>query len=214
MSQEHTMQILIHRISSRRTLFVLVAALFALALSACDWQSFGFDAAHTRLNPESIVSPMLTRRWVTQLEGGFGGVETDPTVANGVVYVGDNFHGKIHALDATTGATLWTFETNSDEVDSSPAVANGIVYFGSDDGNIYALNAATGMLVWRVCTDGAVVGSPNVVNGVVYVGSADQKVYALDAATGVTQWTTTTGGPLLSSPAVSSGVVYIGSADH
>ena len=31
----------------------------------------------------------------------------------------------------------------------SPAVANGIVYFGAADGYVYALDAATGDLVWE-----------------------------------------------------------------
>ena len=30
------------------------------------------------------------------------------------------------------------------DVDSSPAVVNGVVYIGSDDDNVYALNAANG----------------------------------------------------------------------
>ena len=34
------------------------------------------------------------------------------------------------------------------QVASSPAVANGVVYVGSFDGNVYALNASTGALLW------------------------------------------------------------------
>ena len=37
--------------------------------------------------------------------------------------------------------------------DSSPAVANGVVYVGSDDGNVYALNAATGAELWSYTTE-------------------------------------------------------------
>jgi PQQ-like domain len=42
-----------------------------------------------------------------------------------------------------TGTFLWYFEANS-PIESSPAVANGVVYAGSDDDNLYALNAANG----------------------------------------------------------------------
>ena len=56
-------------------------------------------------------------------------------------------------------------------MDSSPAVANGVVYVGSDDNNVYALNATTGAKLWSYTTGGDVVSSPAVVNGVVYVGS-------------------------------------------
>ena len=38
---------------------------------------------------------------------------------------------------------LWNFTTGN-SVESSPAVVDGVVYVGSEDGKIYALNAANG----------------------------------------------------------------------
>ena len=38
---------------------------------------------------------------------------------------------------------LWNYTTGA-RFDSSPAVVNGVVYIGSDDDNVYALNAANG----------------------------------------------------------------------
>ena len=35
---------------------------------------------------------------------------------------------------------------------SSPAVVGGVVYIGSDDGNVYALNAANGAKLWSYHT--------------------------------------------------------------
>jgi len=58
---------------------------------------------------------------------------------------------------------------------SSPAVANGTVYVGSEDNNVYALNATTGAKVWSFTTGSSVYSSPAVANGVVYVGSDDNK---------------------------------------
>ena len=37
----------------------------------------------------------------------------------------------VHALDAKTGAKLWSYDTGADRVFSSPAVVNGVVYVGS-----------------------------------------------------------------------------------
>jgi serine/threonine-protein kinase len=88
-----------------------------------------------------------------------------------------------------------------------------VVYVGSDDSNVYALNAATGAKVWNYTTGSVVISSPAVVNGVVYVGSHDGNVYALNAATGVRLWNYTTGNAVYSSPAVVNGVVYVGSED-
>jgi hypothetical protein len=54
-----------------------------------------------------------------------------------------------------------------------------MVFIGSDDDNVYALNATTGALVWKYKTGGMVdPSSPAVSSGVVYVGSEDDNVYA------------------------------------
>ena len=75
----------------------------------------------------------------------------------------------------------WRF-TAGDSVDSSPTVVDGVVYVGSDDGTLYALDAATGAERWRFATGDEVDSSPAVVDGVVFVGSEDGNVYALEAA--------------------------------
>jgi outer membrane protein assembly factor BamB len=49
----------------------------------------------------------------------------------------------VYALEASTGALLWSYATGG-MVESSPAVANGVVYVGSDDGNVYAFGLKKG----------------------------------------------------------------------
>ena len=63
---------------------------------------------------------------------------SSPAVANGVVYL-DSYNGYVYALNARTGAHLWSFENCCfyPRVQSSPAVSNGVVYFQDDD-RIYA----------------------------------------------------------------------------
>ena len=60
----------------------------------------------------------------------------------------------MYALNASTGAKLWSYATGDLYcVTSSPAVVNGVVYVGSrTDGNVYALNASTGALLWSYAT--------------------------------------------------------------
>jgi eukaryotic-like serine/threonine-protein kinase len=109
----------------------------------------------------------------------------------------------------------WTYLTGEGPgIYSSPAVVNGVVYIGSDDDNVYALNAEDGTKLWSFQTGGFVnYSSPAVVDGVVYVGSWDDNVYALNAKTGMKLWSFKTGYYIDSSPAVANGAVYIGSAD-
>lgn len=120
------------------------------------------------------------------------------------------------AIDRSSVADMslrWEFPT-SGSIYSSPVVSGGVVYFGSDDHNVYAVDAATGDLEWTYATGDLVRSTPSVVGGVVYVGSDDNKVYALDAATGAKIWSHAAGDDIeLSSPLVAGGKVYVGSLD-
>jgi outer membrane protein assembly factor BamB len=86
-----------------------------------------------------------------------------------------------------------------------------MLYIGSEDWNLYALNATTGAFVWSYAAGYPVFSSPAVANGVVYVGCDNHNTYALNATTGAFVWSYTIGGQVLSSPAVANGVVYVGS---
>ncbi len=50
-------------------------------------------------------------------------------------------------------------------------------------GNLYALNASTGALLWKYTTGSLVQSSPAVVNGMVYIGSIDGNLYAFGLPT-------------------------------
>jgi outer membrane protein assembly factor BamB len=104
---------------------------------------------------------------------------------------------------------------------SSPVVEQGVVYFGSGDGHLYALDAASGELKWKFKAGDVIHASPAYADGVLYVGSWDSFFYAVDAATGQEKWRFHGGeDPLIhnqvgfqSSAAVVDGVVYVGCRD-
>ena len=98
-----------------------------------------------------------------------------PAVANGVVYAGGE-GGGFFALDAETGAKLWSSEGY---VVSAPAVANGVIYISDVAGySLRALDAATGAELWSYATGDVLESSPAVANGMVWVASRDDNVYA------------------------------------
>ena len=207
----------------------------ASTVFAADWPEFRFGLANTGFNPaEAAISAgnvgSLATAWAAPTGNG---IYSSPAVAGGTVYVGSD-DGKLHAFDAAgvtncsaapprTCSPLWTAATGG-AVRSSPAVAGGTVYVGSDDGKLYAFDAAglfncsagpprTCLARWVTTTGGIIRSSPAVSNGVVYVGSDDAGLYALNATTGQVIWKTITGAAVRSSPAVASGVVYVGSDD-
>ena len=107
-----------------------------------------------------------------------------------------------------TGADmLWSHPTGGFVV-NAPTVVDGVVYFGSDDNNVYALDASTGSELGSFGTGDVIRSSPTVVDGVLYVGSNDNHVYAVDTSTGRELWSHDTEDWVQYSPVVSDGVVY------
>ena len=89
------------------------------------------------------------------------------------------------------------------------------------DGNLYALDSATGELRWKFKTGDVLHASPALADGVLFFGSWDSYFYAVDAATGKEKWRFHGGEDSLmhnqvgfqSSPAVVNGTVYTGCRD-
>lgn len=181
-----------------------------------------------------------TQRWMRRTDGPVSGT---PAVADGRLYI-TSYDGRLWALDAANGEVLWKFATEgerrfearglhgqqprqqtfADAFDvylSSPVVQDGRVFFGSGDGHVYALDAASGALRWKHRTGNVVHASPALGGGRVVVGGFDGALYALDAQTGALHWRFQGGlDPLMhnqqgfqSSPAIAGGTVYVGARD-
>ena len=110
------------------------------------------------------------------------------------------------------GNEQWSFDTGG-TITSSPTIVDSFVYFGSDDGDVYALNASNAFERWAFSTGGSVQSSPTVVGGIVFVGSHDNTLYAINAESGEEEWAFSTGGAVNSSPTVVDGTVFVGSND-
>jgi outer membrane protein assembly factor BamB len=137
-------------------------------------------------------------------------IASTAAVAAGSVYFVSSA-GALAALDSVSGKPRWVFTTEYerrfearnlhglqsaaqtipdawDVYISSPAVADGRVYFGSGDGNVYAIDASSGVMLWKFATQDVVHASPAVAGGTVYIGSWDGNFYDIDAETGQQKW--------------------------
>jgi len=213
-------------------------------------------------NPAKVAT--LHTGWASPFHpSGAGFFTSSPVVYNGKIYIG-NSNGFFYAIDAATGAQVWQFPTaggtpldsqfhcnpSSNGIASSGAIATigGVdaVIFGAPDrssglhhgdGHLFALNAATGALIWESPAVAQVTGttsgsttelheqigysSPLVWFGTVYVGVADHcdnpiqkgKIKAVDLATGNLKAgfnfdaTGTRGGGVWSSPTAFNGLL-------
>ncbi len=152
----------------------------------------------------------LTPAWELKLAGnGF------LTLAGGKLYVSTTA-GEVKAVDAATGATLWTYNVGS-WIASRPTLNGDVVYVGSTDHTLYALDAQTGVLIWYFKSQGEILSSPAVEGNLVFIYSDNNhiydlmnRIYALDAATGTLLWYFDTKGWMASSPAPWAGRLYLG----
>ena len=55
------------------------------------------------------------------------------------------------------------------------------MYVGPYDGNLYALDAATGDVRWTFATGGWISGAATVISGIVCASTLEEKTFALDA---------------------------------
>ena len=135
-----------------------------------------------------------------------------PAVANGTAFV-PTYDGVLYALDIENGLIRWDFKTGGSLI-GDVTVAGDTVYFGSDDGKVYALDAAAnGRKLWDFDTGEAVWSAPTPSGDTLYVTSLNGRLYALDILNGIERWSFRTGAGIASPPVV-DGLVYIAGFDR
>ena len=163
------------------------------------------------------------------LEGAFGSPAVSADL--GLVFV-SAVDGYIYALSADTGSDVvgWKKAVRTDpslepqplisgpvlaDVISSESGSATILLVGSEDGNLYGYNAATGEeLSWSPFeTEGKIWSTPAVLNGIAYFGSHDHYIYAVDLRGGSELWRFETGAAVVSDPLLFDGLVIAGSFD-
>jgi outer membrane protein assembly factor BamB len=95
---------------------------------------------------------------------------------------------------------------------AGPAFSNGVVYAGSNDGTLYAIDAATGTLKWKFYDVQGFYNIPSVHYGKVFVNITaygGNYLYALDEATGSIVWKKYAGGMSNLHPTVVNNMMYV-----
>ncbi|WP_298494288.1 PQQ-like beta-propeller repeat protein [uncultured Maritimibacter sp.] len=145
-------------------------------------------------------------------------ITAEPVVAEGRVFTMDS-RLKVTAT-STGGGALWSVDVNrpgdrgQEASGGGIAYGNGMVYVSTGGGELVALNAATGAIVWRQDLAAPGSGAPTYADGTVYVLSAYNRLFAVTASNGRVQWqlpgTPSTPGVLGSSaPAVAGNTVIV-----
>lgn len=145
-----------------------------------EWNGWGMDTANTRFQPApgltAADTPKLTLQWAFGFPFG-NSAYGQPSIVGGRVFVGSDT-GFVYAIDARTGCVHWSFRASAG-VRTAPTVGPGtaanpyLVYFGDIRANVYAVNAETGVQVWKERLDphpiARVTGAPKLAEGRLYV---------------------------------------------
>ena len=213
--------------------FLLITLASLVTLAGC--HSFKKENVQppTPLAKDFKPTLQVTRLWRTSVGEGAGvsGARLRPAVVDGVLYA-DSTDGKLVAIDATSGKTLWSKSSRTHGwfgwgdkkrkdalYAGGPAVGGDLLAVGTLDGHVYGVNAKDGSPRWEAELNAEVLASPVIVADLVVVRTGDGRVYALDSASGARRWVYDQGsvpllslrgnGPLLAA----NGVLFFGSDD-
>lgn len=148
----------------------------------------------------------------------------------------DGSDGRVHLVNATTGAEIWNVtlvaHPSFSGITSSPKLLFDVAYLGTFNesggpGEVVALGAVNGTILWRHAAPGSVsFSSPAVAGGTVFVGiigkynTTTQITYdppygvlALDAASGAERWFASMNASVAASPVYAGGALYVPAKD-
>lgn len=160
--------------------------------------------------------------WRTQLSGE---IVAAPRT-NGTVVAAQSVNGKLFALDAKTGAQLWSYDNPPPVLTlrgtPSPIVTDTAIYAGFSNGRMMAFNPNNGLILWeqRIALPKGrselermvdIHSDPIVKDGVIYVGTYQGRISALSRGAGSVLWGQD--GSTSENLAIANGKVFVSHAD-
>ena len=159
-----------------------------------EWSQAGGNANHVM--EHLAVGDELRRAWRTSIGAGTDeekAILPQPIVASGKVFTMDT-DAEVRAFSVEDGRRIWAKDILEDDDDVDAAIGGGLAYkdgvlfVATGIAEVYALNAETGEMVWRVTVSGPIRAAPTVAGDRLYVVTIDNELYALDVKDGKTLW--------------------------
>lgn len=203
--------------------------LMTLTLAACSSkEKLVLPEVQNQISPKKVWSAQVGKG-VAHYESGLR-----PLIHAERVYMASR-EGMVMAFELSSGKRLWTYDLRKDDTLSTiqklrqrfssdnARIAGGIsqgfgnIYFGTENGEVVALNAETGQLSWRVQVPGEVLVSPAVGDGFVVAKLGTGALVGLSSDNGEQRWIFENEQPPLTlrgtgEPVIDSGGVVYGTA--
>jgi outer membrane protein assembly factor BamB len=159
------------------------------ATANADWLHRTMRPAHPALGPN--LQPVFAAS-IGEGDSRRARITGEPVVAGGLVYTVDA-RARVTATN-TSGQTIWARDLTPErfrrDAASGGAVSfgGGRLYVSTGFGEVHALNAANGEVIWTKNLNAPVNAAPTFAGDVIYIVGRDSTAWALDAATGLTRW--------------------------
>ncbi|WP_163132505.1 outer membrane protein assembly factor BamB [Agarivorans sp. Alg241-V36] len=206
-------------------------ACLLLGLSACSLFNSEEDVVQMAPVPEFENQFTVGKQWETRVGKGVDDYFSalSPVVAYDSVFAAARY-GQVRAFDLD-GKRLWQqdlsrVESNNRFSGNTPdaRVSGGLtaayrrIYLGTENADVFALNAETGEIVWQAAVSGEVLAAPAVEDSLVVVVTSNGHLVALDAHSGEQKWDIKIDQPALSlrskaPPIISNGAIILGRSD-
>jgi outer membrane protein assembly factor BamB len=158
-----------------------------------DWTHRAGNARH--LMPHAALSATPQRVWSAKIGSGSNRknrISAAPVVADGRVFTIDA--GTAVTATSTGGGTLWStdltasFDKGGGQSAGGLATAGGRVFATTGYGELVAIDAASGAVIWRQRVEAPISGAPATDGEAVYVSGRDGSAWAVNAVDGKVIW--------------------------
>ena len=157
------------------------------------WTHRGGNTAHKVTHP--ALNATLTPIWTANIGKGNSRkarITADPVVAGGRIFTMDSATTVV--ATGSDGTTLWSraltpaTDKDGDATGGGLAFADGTIFATTGFGELFAIEATSGAVLWRQKLDAPLTSAPTVDGGLVYVISRDSQAWALDTKQGRIKW--------------------------
>ena len=164
------------------------------AITNAEWAQAGGNASHSM--GHLTLGASIGQAWRVSAGAGSSNKEqlaASPIFAAGRIFTIDT-SAVVRAISPENGATIWQTQIRGEDAPTSALFGGGVsfdngrLYASNGVGDIAALDASDGKLLWMVRPGGPLRGSPTIANDNVYLITQDNQLFALNPADGATRW--------------------------
>ncbi|HAX90748.1 MAG TPA: pyrrolo-quinoline quinone [Rhodospirillaceae bacterium] len=159
-----------------------------------DWAQNGGNAAHA-MGHLGLASTTLKKSWSADVGSGSGGYYKllSMPVINGKMLYAQDSKGTVSAYNTANGSRYWRVETaptnsDNDAIGGGLAYENGVLYVTTGFGEVLALRANDGAVIWRRMLGKPIRSAPTVSDGRLFVINIENETFMLDAKSSLVIW--------------------------